>query len=94
MKDVVTVAKKQDEKVIKIFDNFLDHNKRDTLENGLFDENFPWYYNKHTVYPGNKYFKPDNKTNYDKYFTICKVHRFPISKKELIEKANHLFFVD
>lgn len=41
-----------------------------------------------------KYFKPENKTNYDKYFTICKIHRFPISKKELIEKSNNIFFVD
>jgi len=65
MSDVVKVTKKEDEKVIKIFDNFLDHNKRDTLENGLFDESFPWYYNKHTVYPDNKYFKLDNKNLYD-----------------------------
>ena len=65
MNDVVRVTKKQDEKVIKVFDNFLDHNDRDTLENGLFDETFPWYYNKHTVYPDNKYFKSDNKNLYD-----------------------------
>jgi hypothetical protein len=65
MNDVVRVAKKQDEKAIKVFDNFLDHNDRDSLENGLFDETFPWYYNKHTVYPDNKYFKSDNKNLYD-----------------------------
>tara|TARA_R110001592_G_scaffold61640_5_gene188043 strand:+ start:26969 stop:27577 length:609 start_codon:yes stop_codon:yes gene_type:complete len=68
MNDVVSVVtKKEDDekKVIKVFDNFLDHNERDDLENGLFDESFPWYYNKHTVYPGNKYFKSDKKNLYD-----------------------------
>ena len=46
MSDVVSVVTKnkdkdEDGRIIKIYDNFLDHNDRDNLENGLFNETFP-----------------------------------------------------
>ena len=90
MSDVVSVVTKnkdkdEDGRIIKIYDNFLDHNDRDRLENGLFNETFPWYYNKHTVYPGNKYFKNDEKNLYDNdQFT----HGFTVGNKVNSDYAN------